>query len=307
MIYIQTIQSITHQNSFLQENVWDNLRPIEADSLIVSPDYKNYISPASLRRLSPVLRMALTAAKECQANVNEEIDAISVGTALGCLVDTEKFLVTFHTATSDTLSPTAFIQSTHNTIAGQISLELKNHAYNMTHTQNSLSFEIALIDAMMCCKEGKSTVLLGAADEAIEFLKLLKPKVIKSELPLTSGTTFMIVGPNQSKSHIGIQDCSLVFNSEERMQSVINFLDRKGLVLNDIDQVFVSGNELKSEFPSSIDYTDYSGLYFTASSFAVHLGHDWLLREKKKYVLIINEQIKGKLGLILLRRDETYN
>lgn len=307
MIYIQTIQSITHQDSFQQENIWNNLQPIEADSVLISPDYKNYISPASLRRLSPVLRMALAAAKECQTNVDKEIDAISVGTALGCLVDTEKFLVTFHTSTSDTLSPTAFIQSTHNTIAGQISLELKNHSYNMTHTQNSLSFEVALVDAIMCCREGKSTVLLGAADEAIEFLKLLQPTVIKSELPLTSGTTFMIVGSEQNREGVSILDCFVHYNANDRVQLVDLFLQKSGLSLQDIDQVFVSGIELTEEFPSSIDYMQYSGLYFSASAFAVHLGHDWLVKEKKKFVLIINEQIKGKLGLILLKRDETSN
>lgn len=307
MIYIQTIQSITHQDSFQQENIWNNLQPIKADSVLISPDYKNYISPASLRRLSPVLRMALATAKECQTNVDQEIDAISVGTALGCLVDTEKFLVTFHTSTSDTLSPTAFIQSTHNTIAGQISLELKNHSYNMTHTQNSLSFEVALVDAMMCCREGKKTVLLGAADEAIEFLKLLQPTVIKSELPLTSGTTFMIVGSEQGTNGISILDCFVHYSANDRVQLVELFLQKSGLSLQDIDQVFVSGIELKAEFPSSIDYMQYSGLYFSASAFAVHLGHDWLVKEKKKYVLIINEQIKGKLGLILLKRDETSN
>jgi hypothetical protein len=307
MIYIQTLQSITHQDSFQQVNVWNTLRPLEQESTVVSPDYKNYISPASLRRLSPVLRMALTAAKECQAAINEEIDSISVGTALGCLVDTEKFLVTFHTSTSDTLSPTAFIQSTHNTIAGQISLELKNHSYNMTHTQNNLSFEVALVDAIMCCKEGRSHVLLGAADEAIDFLKLLQPAVIHSDLPLTSGATFMIVGPQKNRFGIGFLDCSVDFNSTNIAQSVKHFLDKNGLKAGDIDQTLVSSQELVEDFPGSINYLNYSGLYFSASAFAVHMGHDWLKKEQKKYVLIINEQIKGKLGLILLKRDETYN
>jgi 3-oxoacyl-[acyl-carrier-protein] synthase II len=304
MIYIQTIESISHQNSFQQENIWDTLSPIETDSTVISPDYKNYISPASLRRLSPVLRMALAAAKECQSTVNDEIDSISVGTALGCLVDTEKFLVTFHTSTSDTLSPTAFIQSTHNTIAGQISLELKNHSYNMTHTQNSLSFELALLDALMCTKEGKSMVLLGAADEAIDFLKLLQPTLINSELQLTSGATFMVISPKKEKEAIGIVDCSMHFETENRASLVHQLLQKNGLSLLDIDQIFVSGDELSAEYPGSIDYLQYTGLYFTAVAFAVHMGHDWLKQTQKKFVLIINEQEKGKLGLILMKRDE---
>ncbi len=304
MIYIQTIHSITHQDSFQQENVWNTLSPLSTDSVLVSPDYKQYIAPASLRRLSPVLRMALAAAKECQANTSQQIDAISVGTGLGCLTDTEKFLVTINTSTSDTLSPTAFIQSTHNTIAGQISLELKNHSYNMTHTQNSLSFEVALLDAMMCCREGKSAVLLGAADEAIDFLKLLQPSLIQSAI-LTSGTTFMIVGSALSADGTSILDCVVHFQAEKRAQLVANFLQKHGLSLTEIDQTFVSGEELANEFPASIDYMQYSGLYFSASAFAVHMGHDWLKKEQKTYALIINEQINGKLGLILLKRDET--
>ena len=304
MIYIQTIQSITHQDSFLKENVWNTLCALEQDSALISPDYKNYISPASLRRLSPVLRMALAAAKECQTSIHDEIDSISVGTALGCLVDTEKFLITFHTSTSDFLSPTAFIQSTHNTIAGQISLELKNHSYNMTHTQNNLSFEVALVDAILCCNEGKSHVLLGAADEAIDFLKLLHPVLIESNLPLTSGTTFMIVGGQKNGFCIGFQDCAVDFNSTNIARSVEDFLVKNEIRTSELDQILVSGQELEERFPGSINYLSYSGLYFSASAFAVHMGHDWLKKEGKKYVLIINEQIKGKLGLILLKRDE---
>lgn len=305
MIYIQTIHSITHQNSFQQENVWDVIASLEKDTAVIAPDYKNYIPPASLRRLSPILRMALTAAKACQSDFNQEIDAISVGTSLGCLTDTEKFLVTFHTATGSVISPTAFIQSTHNTIAGLISLELKNHSYNMTHTQNSLSFEVALVDAMMCCKEGSHSVLLGAADEAIDFLKLLQPVVIESDVTLTSGATFMILSEQPSQTGIGILDYYLENNSTNILQSVNEFLKKNSLSLEDMDQCIVSGDSLTHYFPLSTNYLKYTGQYFSAAAFAFHMGHDWLKKEKKQYVLIVNEQIKGKAGIILLKRDET--
>jgi hypothetical protein len=304
MIYIQTIHSITHQNSFNQENVWNVIGPLQKDSLVVAPDYKNFIPLASLRRLSPILRMALTAAKACQASISEEIDAISVGTALGCLTDTEKFLVTFHNATGDAISPTSFIQSTHNTIAGLISLDLKNHSYNMTHTQNSLSFETAMMDAIMCCKEGKNHVLLGAADEAIDFLQLLQPLVIDSDLQLTSGATFMILGPENTESGIGILGLFVDNDVVDIIQTVNYFLQQQGLSLQDIDHFFVSGDDLVRCFPGATDYLSYSGFYYSASAFAFHLGHDWLKKEKKNYVLIINEQVKGKAGIILLKRDE---
>ena len=190
MYFIQHIESITHQDSFQKENIWKNLAPLTAENALISPDYKNYIPVAALRRLSTILRMGITASKACQENVPNEFDAISVGTALGCLTDTEKFLVTMNTVSGDILSPTAFIQSTHNTISGQISLDLKNHAYNMTHTQNALSFEVALKDGLLCVDEGKNSVLVGAADEAIPFLERLRGSLIETDHAFTSGATF---------------------------------------------------------------------------------------------------------------------
>ena len=187
MYYIHSISSITHQDSFRTKNVCDHLTILEGESDIVAPDFKEFIPPASLRRLSPVLRMGLAASIECKNQIETDFDAIVVGTGLGCLKDTEKFLSTFLTSTSDFVSPTAFIQSTHNTIGGQISLGLGNHAYNMTHTQNNLSFEVSLLDAMMLINEGKKNVLVGAADEKIDFLKEVQPTLIPDVFPLSSG------------------------------------------------------------------------------------------------------------------------
>ncbi len=305
MICIQTIHSITHQTSFEQKNVWDTLQPLEQGSTIQAPNYAAYIAPGSLRRLSPILRMSLTAAKACQTAVGAAFDAISVGTSLGCLTDTEKFLIAFHTSTGNVISPTAFIQSTHNTIAGLISMELKNHSYNMTHTQNSLSFEVALVDALMCCREGRSHVLVGAADEATDFLNVLKPHFTSTVLPLTSGTTFLVLGDASCGSGVSIQDVQVQYGVSRTEKSIQEFLTGHGLGFSDMDQVFVSGEALTTNFPNAIDYFPYTGLYLSASAFALHMGHDWLQKHKKCFALIVNEQVKGRLGLILIKRDET--
>jgi len=299
MIYVKTASSISHQNSFQKESIWEDLHVLKADSVVISPDYKNYIPAAALRRLSPVLRMAMTAAQECQKAVEVEFDAISVGTALGCLKDTEKFLQTFISAASETLSPTAFIQSTHNTIGGQISLALGNHAYNMTHTQNSLSFEVALIDAMMCCREGKKNVLVGAADEAIDFLELLRNELIKTDRQFTSGASFFVLGSEPTK--VSVADCSITFNSIDLSKEVDSFLSKNDLNHSDIDLVLHAGIELDS-FKNSMNYEDYSGFHYSSSAFAFHIGHDFLKSVNANNVLIINAQMNEKLGLTLLKK-----
>lgn len=302
MYYVQAISSITHQASFGTENVFDVLSELDNNAGLISPNYTDYIHPSALRRLSPVLRMGIAAAKNCQAQIHAEFDAISVGTALGCLSDTEKFLVTFNKSTGDVISPSAFIQSTHNTISGQISLELKNHSYNMTHTQNNVSFETALIDGMMCCDEGASLVLVGAADEAIGFLENIRSKVIHSSKPFTSGATFFVIG--QKKTSVGIVD-SVALNSMDNRSSEIDcFLTAHGLDRSAIGFVFTSDSQCMEGFSQHLDFTNYVGLYYTASAFGVHLAHDWLKVRKNHYALVVNEICPGKLGLTLLSSHE---
>lgn len=297
---IKSISSIGHQNSFVTENVWDQLCPLVSASEIIAPDYKTYIPPASLRRFSPVLRMALATAQTCQNETTVPFDSITVGTSLGCLRDTERFLQTFITSTADTLSPTAFIQSTHNTIGGAISITLGNHSYNMTHTQNSLSFETALIDGLLCIHEGKKNVLVGAADEAIDFLDLLKNEVIQSDLPFTSGATFLAIQPvSKTTNDRIIIDCEVNFNNQNTADSISKFLAKNAIVPSQVELVLKSSNVTTTIGTKQVDYEQYTGLYYTSAAFALHLANDFKLSEGK-YTLIINHQINGKLGLILV-------
>lgn len=294
-VYIKKIESIGHQDAFQKNNCWETLQPLTTDTQIIAPDFKEYIPAASLRRFSPVLRIAITAALACKNE--KDFDAISVGTALGCLKDTEKFLQTFIQSASDTLSPTAFIQSTHNTIAGAISMALGNHAYNMTHTQNSLSFETALIDGLMCVQEGKTNVLVGAADEAIPFLELLRPTVIQSELPLTNGATFMVLSNETSEK--ALIDCAVEFNATNTTEKIEAFLAKNGVDSSQVELVLYAGECPTTIGDKQVNYEQYTGLYYSSSAFAVHLANDYS-GKNGNYALIVNHQIPGKLGLTLV-------
>ena len=305
MYFIQHIESITHQDSFLKKNIWDGLKPLTAGSELISPDYKNYLPVAALRRLSTILRMGITASKACQEKVSAEFDSISVGTALGCLTDTEKFLVTINTVSGDILSPTAFIQSTHNTISGQISLDLKNHAYNMTHTQNALSFEVALKDGLLCIDEGKNSVLVGAADEAIPFLERLRGSLIETNHPFTSGATFMVLSGEKGNSVSHIRACEVFFSAESTENLIEKFLTSHNSSFQELDLILEAGSDFKSKVNSHYSFPDYSGYYQSASAFAVHMANDWLIENTNaNNILIINNLESNKLGLTLISRNE---
>ncbi|AEA43435.1 beta-ketoacyl synthase chain length factor [Fluviicola taffensis] len=303
--FIQHIESITHQNSFQQANIWDELKPLNKESELISPDYKAFIPIAALRRLSTILRMGITVSKACKEKVATEFDAISVGTSLGCLTDTEKFLTTINTVSGDILSPTAFIQSTHNTISGQISLDLKNHAYNMTHTQNALSFEVALMDGLLCIDEGKKSVLVGATDEAIPFLERLRGSLIETSSPFTTGATFSVISPNKGNSIAFIKTCEVFMAVENEKDTVSQFLSKHEISFKDIDLVLEARSNFSAQSKKHISFLDYSGYYQSASSFAVHMAHDYFKgNPNANKILIINNLESKKRGLMLVYRNE---
>jgi 3-oxoacyl-[acyl-carrier-protein] synthase II len=129
--------------------------------------YKDFIPADQLRRMGRVIRMGIAAAKLCLNQTGGEMpEAIITGTGLGCIEDTEKFLSVMIRNQEEFLTPTSFIQSTHNTVAAQVALQLKCHGYNFTYVHRGLSFESALLDSLMQIETGSAgSVLAGASDE----------------------------------------------------------------------------------------------------------------------------------------------
>lgn len=135
----------------------------------VATDIKLLIPDAGLRRrMSRVIKSAVTTAVECIDGVENigSLDAIITATGWGCLADSEKFLRNIIVEKEQLLNPTPFIQSTFNTVGGQIALLRHNHCYNLTYVNRSHSFEDAMLDALMRIADGEScNLLVGAFDE----------------------------------------------------------------------------------------------------------------------------------------------
>ncbi len=165
-MYIRAASAISPQVSFEQLMTAPVLYTGSRLSC-VEPDYTAAIDPKMMRRMSRIIRMGVMAAKDCLQEAGmEQPDAIITGTAYGCLADTESFLRRMIEFKEELLNPTAFIQSTHNTVAAQIALLLKCHRYNTTYVHRGFSFESALLDAMTCIQEDDAeNVLVGAVDE----------------------------------------------------------------------------------------------------------------------------------------------
>lgn len=315
MFYITAASTISHQPTFRNPGFSNGIGELGNDWTMVNPDFKEYIEPALLRRMSKILRMSVTCAKDClrQAGIQQP-DSIVVGTGLGCLSDTEKFLNNFLTI-EGLLPPTAFIQSTHNTIAGQISLSLGNHGYNMTHTQNTLSFEHAMLDGMLLLGENDENVLVGAADEYIGILDDIGAALKMAPVFLTSGASFFVISNRPENALVSIVDVETVRAVSDLAEIVNTFLCRNGLDEAAIDQVLFSDESvfgvpghLSSCFPDTVAFVNYplfSGFYATNSAFALHLAIDKMQSEPGiRHILILNHLLGSNLGLTLLQSLE---
>jgi 3-oxoacyl-[acyl-carrier-protein] synthase II len=156
------------------QKTWDNAQFLDEiveykDNYLksVDPDYKEYINPVAIRRMSHVIKMGIASAKICLQDAGLEMpDAIITGTGFGCIEDTEKFLLQVIDNAEEQLTPTAFMQSTHNAVNGQLAIILGCKNYNFTYCQRGFSFENALLDAFLQCKEKQHTqTLVGGFDE----------------------------------------------------------------------------------------------------------------------------------------------
>lgn len=166
-MYIRATGNISPQKTFGHQPLVDVVEYTGNRLACIEPDYKEFIDPKQIRRMSRIIRMGVAAAMEClQEAALTMPDAIVTGTAYGCLEDTNSFLSKMVEFNEELLTPTSFIQSTHNTIGAQIGLMLKCNNYNNAFVHRGFSFESALLDGMMLLKENDAAhVLVGAIDE----------------------------------------------------------------------------------------------------------------------------------------------
>lgn len=139
------------------------------------PDVKGLISPGEARRMSRILRRTIWTSLTALQNAGvKDPDAIITGTGMGCIENSEKFLIDLARFGENCLKPTLFMQSTHNTISSLIAIVLKCHGYNNTYSHTDISFESALLDGWLQILSGMiSNALVGSHDEVTPFMAIV--------------------------------------------------------------------------------------------------------------------------------------
>ncbi|HKH63000.1 MAG TPA: beta-ketoacyl synthase chain length factor [Flavitalea sp.] len=307
-LYIRATGNISPQNTFGQSSLSGDIIEYNTNRLrSIEPDYSKLIDVKLIRRMSRIIKMGVAAGLQClqEAGVSNP-DAIITGTAYGCLEDTGVFLQKMVQNKEEMLTPTAFIQSTHNTIGAQIALLLKCNGYNNTFVHRGFSFESALLDAMMLLEEQEVTnVLVGGVDEITDYsfgitnrFGLFK-KEISSNLDLFStaskgsiageGAAFFLLKMQSSDHDYAVLESMHTFykpaDNKEIQDTIQTFLNGLSLSMNDIDIVLcgrngdVNGDRIYDHLngttfdgTSVVHYKHLCGEYPTSTGFALWLA-----------------------------------
>ena len=303
-VYINSATAISPQQTFCQPFELVKPERYETEYLkCLEPDYKAYVNPTMIRRMGRVVKMGVAAAIQCLKDAGlENPDAIITGTGLGCIEDTETFLNDIIKNNEQFLPPTSFIQSTHNTIAGQIALLLKCNSYNYAYVHRNFSFENALQDAlMMMSEQHDQKILIGGVDEITptSFKIMKRLDLYKSVLSLNTdifkertdgsiageGAAFFVLSENRVNAFALVDGVKIFYKPETQTQTeqqISSFINERGLSLNDIDAVIMGYSaDRKSDnlydtladglFASNnlLFYKHLCGEYFASSSFAM--------------------------------------
>jgi 3-oxoacyl-(acyl-carrier-protein) synthase len=308
MIYIRSTGNISPQKTF--GRVTSLTDPIAYTSnwlTCIEPDYKEIIDAKLIRRMSRIIKMGVAAAMDClkQAGVTVP-DAVVTGTAYGCLADTEVFLTRIVENKEEMLTPTAFIQSTHNTVGAQIALMLQCHEYNNTFVHRGASFESALLDGMMLLADNPDArVLTGAVDEITNTSHTILSRMgLYRQHPVSSpdiclapsrgtiageGAAFFLLTAQPSPTDKArLEGMTTIYNPDdlrETEQAITSFLTTHSIGMDDIDLIITgrNGDEKNDRIydqlqqsalkgPRSINYKDLCGEYPTSTAFALWLA-----------------------------------
>ncbi|WP_106917936.1 beta-ketoacyl synthase N-terminal-like domain-containing protein [Chryseobacterium aurantiacum] len=333
-VYINSASCISVQDT-LNENFLQNLKPENSVKMIkaIEPNYKEFIPPAMIRRMSKTVKMSSVASHHALKEAGiEQPDAIIVGTGMGCSQDSEKFLKNVIDNHEEFLTPTFFIQSTHNTVAGQIALGLQCHAYNFTYVNTSSSLEFSFLDAQLQIADGEAeNILVGSTDEqtnrTMELYCLNNTIKKETELPANhlnsttkgviwgEGASFFVVGKDKTEnSYAKLTDIKISNRLElnEIQKFIQEFLAKNNLSVQDIDAVILG---FSSDASSDVYYTNamdlfsdsallyykhLSGEFNTASGFSTFMACHILKEQQIPEVMMINETKKEEVKNMLL-------
>lgn len=291
------------------------------------PDTKGLIIPSEARRMSKILKRTVSTAITALNNSDvKHPDAIITGTGMGCMENSEKFLIDLSRFGESCLKPTLFMQSTHNTISSLIAIILKCHGYNNTYSHKGISFESALLDAWIQIRTGNiRNALVGAHDEVTPFMDLVLERTHPEFAFVSEASVSTILTTSSNINNIcEIMDVRLFHrpNLEDLATLLDSHLDNtlllgvNGKPLN--DKPYEDLLKALSYTPHTLQYKNIFGENYSASALGFYVGANILRRQKipaflfwhmereytgnPEYLTILNQSDNTAWSLIRLKK-----
>lgn len=290
----------------------------------VNPPFKEYMAPGEVRRMGNLMKRALVTTLQVLKKTGiEHPDAMMTGTCLGSLDYTERFLDAMTENGEETLSPTWFMQSTHNTVGSSLAIYTKSHGYNVTYSHGSISFDQAVQDAWMQMQLGKiKNALVGGHDEMTEsYYQLMKKSGYVGQegmVPCGEVAMSMMLNTDETAERLcelaGIRICHRP--EKEVLQSHIDsLLSEADIKMDDLGGVMtgVNGNPANDAlYKQTIDtffggkplmeYKQLFGENYTVSALGLYASAYILNKGDMKSLLFLNQTTEGDYSLILLKK-----
>ena len=332
-IFIQAAEQISIQNPLSEEWMEEPLHYEEPLVKAVNPSFRDYMAANEARRMGGLMKRALvTTLKVLGETGIEHPEAIITGTSIGSLDYTERILDGMTENGEQALSPTYFMQSTHNTVGSALAIYTKTHGYNTTYSHGALSFDLTVLDAWMQMQLGKiSTALVGGHDEMVDsYFSLLKKTGyvgVEGMVPCGEVAMSMMLNTSESVDRLcelaGVRIC---FRPTQEMfqQQLDQMLAEAGMTMADISAVMtgMNGNPANDQCYQEtintffadkplLDYKHLFGENYTVSALGLYAAAHILrgvrseeggVRNDLQSILLLNQTQEGECSMILLKR-----
>ncbi len=307
-MYINNFCSISTIGEIDYEFDFDKIKHtnVNLQNYCKEPDYSQWLNPMQLRRMTKCVRLAIGASQRSW-NIDKKPDSIHIGAALGMISDTLVFLKKLADQDEEMLTPTAFIQSTHNTPSGQIALLMDAHGHNMTFTHKGHSFENAVLDAQLLLNaKNEIESLLGSVDELTQESYDLKEMfgIYNEHVPAGEGSSFFRIS-NFKKAESIAYLSHFHFFKESNVLGIVNHLKtyfkKHDLKIKATDYIFLGVTEtehskkiyqlLQSTFYPNSETQNFKstfGEFPTCSSIGISLCLSKITNQKSDNTWLIN-------------------
>ncbi len=202
-----------------------------------------------------------------------------MGTGMGCMENSERFLIDICRYGENCLKPTLFMQSTHNTVSSLISIVLKCYGYNTTYSHGAMSFDSALLDAwMQITSDRVRNALVGSHDEVTPLMA----RVFECTHPefgfMSETSVSSVLSSDSAAGDVELLEVKMM--SRASVEEISRELDEKRdpVILAGINGVELNDEPYRRVFesvgysPVILRYKNIFGENFSSSAMAFYVG-----------------------------------